>query len=114
MDTNLYTTDGTSYIEAITEEVLTAARAILSRKFRKGVTLDSPSARHRYLRHSMAELPYEVHSLIYLDNRHSLLACQDLFRGTIDGASVRARLLGRTCARSACKSGSRRARLRDL
>jgi DNA repair protein RadC len=85
----LYTTTAADgYREATSEEILSAARTILARKFRRGVTLDSPSATHRYLTHRMAELPYEMFSLIHLDNRHRLLACQDLFRGTIDGASV--------------------------
>jgi DNA repair protein RadC len=36
----------------------------------------------------LAQHPYEVFTLIYLDKRHRVIACQDLFRGTIDGASV--------------------------
>jgi DNA repair protein RadC len=90
--TILYTTDtANNYREATPDEIIAAAHAALTRKFRKGVTLDSPAATHRYLTHRMAELPYEVFTLIHLDNRHRLIACQDLFRGTIDGASVHPR-----------------------
>jgi DNA repair protein RadC len=36
----------------------------------------------------LANREFETFTLIYLGNRHRLIACQDLFRGTIDGASV--------------------------
>jgi DNA repair protein RadC len=39
----------------------------------------------------LANREFETFTLIYLDNRHRLIACQDLFRGTIDGASVHPR-----------------------
>ena len=39
----------------------------------------------------LASREFETFTLIYLDNRHRLIACQDLFRGTIDVASVHPR-----------------------
>lgn len=33
----------------------------------------------------------EFFSVLFLDNRHRLIHCADLFRGTIDGASVHPR-----------------------
>jgi DNA repair protein RadC len=40
----------------------------------------------------LANREFETFTLIYLDNRHRrLIACQDLFRGTIDVASVHPR-----------------------
>jgi DNA repair protein RadC len=39
----------------------------------------------------LATREFETFCLIYLDNRHRLIACEDLFRGTIDGASVHPR-----------------------
>jgi DNA repair protein RadC len=33
-------------------------------------------------------VPHEVFACIYLDNQHRVLAFDELFRGTIDGASV--------------------------
>jgi len=35
--------------------------------------------------------PYEVFAVLFLDNRHRVLAFEELFRGTIDGASVHPR-----------------------
>ena len=39
----------------------------------------------------LAPQPYEIFSVIWLDNRHRVLAFDELFRGTIDGASVHPR-----------------------
>ncbi|HEY1891520.1 MAG TPA: DNA repair protein RadC [Steroidobacteraceae bacterium] len=48
-------------------------------------------------------LEHEVFSVIYLDSRHRVIECRDLFRGTIDAASVHPRevvkeALGRNAA----------------
>jgi DNA repair protein RadC len=90
--TTLFTTDAASgYREATTDEIIAAAHAALTRKFRKGVTLDSPAATHSYLTHRLAERHYEVFTVLFLDNRHRLISCDEMFRGTIDGASVHPR-----------------------
>ncbi|HEX3951579.1 MAG TPA: JAB domain-containing protein [Steroidobacteraceae bacterium] len=39
----------------------------------------------------LGHLDYEVFGLILLDKRHRVIECMDLFRGTIDGASVHPR-----------------------
>jgi len=39
----------------------------------------------------LGQRAYETFTLIYVDNRHRMIACEDLFRGTIDGASVHPR-----------------------
>jgi hypothetical protein len=36
--------------------------------------------------------------LLYLDNRHRLIAVEDLFRGTLDGASVHSVITHRSAA----------------
>jgi DNA repair protein RadC len=90
----LYTTDATTstgYREATFDEILTGARQAASRKFRRGTTLSSPRATADYLMARLSHHPYEVFTLIYLDCRHRLIACEELFRGTIDGASVHPR-----------------------
>ena len=55
-----------------------------------------------YLIARLAELPHEVFTMIYLDNHCRFIAAQDLFRGTIDGASVHPReVVKRALARRA-------------
>lgn len=58
---------------------------------RRGATLDSPGATRQFLSAQLRDRPYEVFCGLFLDNRHRLLAFEELFRGTIDGASVHPR-----------------------
>jgi len=87
----LYITDShtaVGYREATCEEILAGARQALSSRVRKGTIFSSPALTADYLRTRMASLPHEVFTLIFVDTRHRFIACEELFRGTIDGASV--------------------------
>jgi len=53
--------------------------------------LTSPEDTRRYLQLRLHHYPYEVFSCIFLDNRHRIISYEELFRGTIDGASVHPR-----------------------
>lgn len=55
------------------------------------VALDSPQASRDYLKLRLDGLPCEVFACLFLDNRNRLLAYEELFRWTIDGASVHPR-----------------------
>ena len=76
---------------ATPDEILEAARLVLSHRFRRGVTLDSPAATRQYLCMKLGAREHEVFTVLLLDNRHRLIDCLELFRGTIDGASVHPR-----------------------
>lgn len=92
--TTLYTKDicaATGYREATLEELLTAAKHALALRVRRGALFTSPRLTADYLMTRMATLPHELFTLIYVDKRHRFIAAQDLFRGTLDGASVHPR-----------------------
>src|ERR1700722_19015420 len=76
---------------ATIDEIMTGARQALALRIRRGTDLSSPQRARDYLMTRLAEREHEVFTVIYLDNRHRLIACQELFRGTIDGASVHPR-----------------------
>ena len=89
--TILYTNDentATGIREASFEEILEAARLGLALRVRKGTGFTSPRVTADYLRVRLSSLDHEVFCVIYLTNRYQFIACEDLFRGTIDGASV--------------------------
>lgn len=71
--------------------VIDTAMRILADRLVRGDLLESPSATRRYLALRFANLEHEVFCCLFLDNRHRLIACDELFRGTIDGASVHPR-----------------------
>lgn len=79
------------YRLASDEEVLNAARSAINRRFRRGRALTSPTDSQEFLRVRIAHLEHEVFAVLWLDNRHRIIAFEELFRGTIDGSSVHSR-----------------------
>jgi DNA repair protein RadC len=71
---------------------LQAALELARRHFREalqtGPGLSCARATHQFLIAQLRDLRYEVFCCLYLDNHHRLIAFDELFRGTIDGASV--------------------------
>jgi DNA repair protein RadC len=67
------------------------ARRHLGEALERGKPLTDPAATRKYLTARFRDMPYEVFACLYLDNRHRVIAFEELFRGTIDGASVHPR-----------------------
>lgn len=65
------------------------------RQLRESLTrldaLTSPERTRDYLQARLGGYPYEVFACLFLDNRHRVIEYEELFRGTIDGASVHPR-----------------------
>jgi DNA repair protein RadC len=54
-------------------------------------SLAHPAAAGSFLRQMLVGRDYEVFVVVYLDNRNRLIRADEMFRGTIDGASVHPR-----------------------
>lgn len=67
------------------------ARRQLTESLKVGPSLGSPRATCAFLTAKLRDLEHEVFCCLYLDKRHRLIEFQELFRGTIDGASVHPR-----------------------
>ncbi len=76
---------------------LELGRRYLACDLRRPDALTHPAACADYLRARIAAFPYEVFLCVFLDNRHRVIACEELFRGSIDGASVHPREVVRRC-----------------
>ncbi|MBH1829314.1 DNA repair protein RadC [Stenotrophomonas maltophilia] len=76
---------------AAENEVLAQAEAILRRRINDGQLLSDPAAAGRMLRYRLAGRDREFFTVILLDTRHRVLAVEELFAGTIDGAEVHPR-----------------------
>lgn len=50
--------------------------------------LKAPGDAARLFRAQIADLPHEVFSCLFLDTRHRVICYEELFRGTVDGATV--------------------------
>jgi DNA repair protein RadC len=64
------------------------ARRHLREPLRTSSALTTPDYTRKFLLAQLRDRPYEVFCGLFLDNRHRLLAFEEIFRGTIDGASV--------------------------
>jgi len=60
-------------------------------------SLTHPAAAADFLRTRIGAYPYEVFACLFLDQRQRVLAFEELFRGSIDGASVYPREVVRRC-----------------
>lgn len=76
---------------ALMQAALEMGRRHLSEELEPGQALRDPEHTERYLRAHLRDYPYEVFAALFLDNRHRVLAFEEMFRGTIDGASVHPR-----------------------
>ena len=75
------------YRPAAESEILNHAADLLAPRV-LGQILSSPRDAQDFLRAKLARLEHEVFAVLYLDNRHRVLAFEELFRGTINGTAV--------------------------
>jgi DNA repair protein RadC len=73
------------------QAVLEMSRRYLYDDVKGRDVISSPEATRDYLKLRLHGYPYEVFAGLFLDNRHRVISYQELFRGTIDGASVHPR-----------------------
>jgi DNA repair protein RadC len=71
---------------------LMASLALMERfllhEFDRGEALQNPTQTSRFLKMKMRSYQHEVFACLYLDNQHRVIRFEELFKGTIDGASV--------------------------
>lgn len=70
------------------EAAMELARRSLQEGMRSVSALTSPGAVRDYLRLAIAERGHEVFVCLWLDAQHRVIACEELFRGTLKQTSV--------------------------
>lgn len=70
------------------QAVLEMARRYLGESLQRGEPLTSPQVTRQFLSQRMRDYSHEVFAVLFLDQRHRVICFEELFRGTIDGASV--------------------------
>lgn len=73
------------------QAVIEMGRRHLFEQISRGDVISRPEDVKQYLRGRLANLPHEVFCCLFLDTRHQIIAFEELFQGTIDGASVHPR-----------------------
>lgn len=70
------------------QAVMEMARRHFFEIIKRGDALTSPEATKAYLSAQLGGYSYEVFACLFLDNQHRVIKFEELFRGTIDSASV--------------------------
>lgn len=91
-------TTGIYQVESpVTEsDILLMAKQLASLRLRKGRALTSPPEVFAHLQALMANYEHEVFALLMLDSKHRVIAFEEVFRGTLDSASVYPREIVKT------------------
>lgn len=79
------------------QATLEMSRRHLAAGLRRGDALSNPDDTRRYLSACLRHRANEVFGCLFLDNRHRIIAFEELFQGTVNGASVHAREVVRRC-----------------
>ncbi len=86
----LYTKQPNGRYRAVTDDELFAEAAAKRLKLfsQSRLPLTSPRDVAEFLKSQLAHKDHEVFAVLFLDARHRLLRYEEMFRGTIDGATV--------------------------
>jgi DNA repair protein RadC len=76
---------------ALLHAALEVGRRYLAARLSRGDALCNPEDARRFVAHRLRHHPREVFACLFLDNRHRVIAFEELFFGTIDGATVHPR-----------------------
>ena len=79
------------------QELLAVVQDMLAETLQHGPSLTSPRDTAAYCQARLATRQAEAFLVLFLDNRHRVIAAEELFQGTIDGASVHPREVVRAC-----------------
>jgi DNA repair protein RadC len=79
--------------------VLELSRRYLHEMLVRGNPIESPEVTEQYLKSALRDHPHEVFACLFLDTRHRVIAFEELFHGTIDGATVYPRVVAEKALR---------------
>ncbi len=79
------------------QAALELGRRFLEQQLRRGSAMGSVEDTRRYLTARLRHYQHEVFACLFLDNRHRVIEFEELFQGSIAGASVHPRQVVRRC-----------------
>ena len=79
------------------DQIIKAAKKLLEGRVCRGAQLTDPHVVRNYLATYYAKHKSEAFICLFLDNKHRILKVEEMFRGTIDAASIYPREVVRRC-----------------
>lgn len=70
------------------QQIISQALTILESKIINGPAITSPAEATSFLKLKMSGLDHEVFVVVFLNTQHVVIEVEEMFRGTIDAASV--------------------------
>jgi DNA repair protein RadC len=70
------------------QATLEMSKRCFQNEIQDSCVITSPEATHNFLRSAILHKNYEVFGCLYLNSQHQVLSFEELFKGTIDSASV--------------------------
>lgn len=80
-----------SYLPAPKEVIFAAAKRLSSNQLRRGVTIQSSETAKEAIGQKLSGYQYEMFACLFLDSNHRILAFQEMFRGSINCATIHPR-----------------------
>lgn len=84
---------------AMLQAALELGHRYLECRLRRGRLFGCPADTRRFLTARLRHHEHEVFACLFLDNRHRLICFEELFRGTVNGASVHPREIAKRALR---------------
>jgi len=88
--------DRTAILIGLANELV---RRQLRQSLKRGVSLTSPTMTMEYLQTVLRDRNREIFTCLFLDTRHRVIASENLFKGSIDGACVYPRVVAERALR---------------
>ena len=73
------------------QAVVEMSRRYLEEKIHRGNAMETVDDVKRYLQSRLQHYPFEVFACLFLDNKHRVIEYEELFRGTVNSATVHPR-----------------------
>jgi len=77
-----------SFALADRETILDAARTTIENQFKSGALVNSPTQAKDFIQLQLASYQHEMFAVLWLTTKHTVIEFEELFRGTLDKASV--------------------------
>ena len=79
------------------DAIIEQAKQILSKRCGRASALDSPQKVRDWLAVNFGQREHEIFAVLFLDAQHRLIACEEMFRGTLTQTSVYPREIVKQC-----------------
>ncbi len=70
------------------QDIIAFAQEIISTRFKRGTAITSPKDSVEFLQAKIGHYEHEVFAALFLDSKNRVIVFEELFKGTIDKASV--------------------------